>query len=133
MDNPARVERRQGQGMPQVCMTGVMLVTVEKMTSISTIARGNVSDNSNQERKAYILTGHQAELTNMDQPSMDIVSANAWEDVTKEPWRDKVDRANKKGHTQFTLGMASRNVPRPRRTGMRRPCPGPSTPLIRTP
>ena len=107
MDNPARVERRQGQGMPQVCVTGVMLVTVEKMTSISTTARGNVSDNSNQERKAYIVTGHQAELTNMDQPSMDIVSANAWEDVTKEP--------------------------RPRRTGMRRPRPGPSTPLRRTP
>ena len=105
MDNPERVESRQGQGMPQVCVT--RLVTMEKMTSISTTARGNVSDNFNQERKAYIVTGHQAELTNMDQPSMDIVSANAWEDVTKEP--------------------------RPRRTGMRRPRPGPSTPLRRTP
>ena len=36
-------------------------------TSITTTARGNVT---NQERQEYILTGHKAELFNKDQPSM---------------------------------------------------------------
>ena len=86
--------------------------TVKNMTSMSTSARGNVTNNSNQERKEYFVTGHQAELINKDQPNMkDIIIANAREDVNKEPWRDKVDRASKRGHTQFTLGMASRDVP----------------------
>ena len=60
----------------------------------------------------YFMTGHKAELLNKDQPNLkDVIIANAGEDVTKEPWRDKVYRASKRGHTQFTLGMASRDVP----------------------
>ena len=31
--------------------------------------------------------------------------------VTKEPGRDKVDRACKRGDSQFTLGMANMNLP----------------------
>ena len=31
--------------------------------------------------------------------------------MTKEPWRDKVDRANKQGHTQYTLSRAGMCVP----------------------
>ena len=46
-----------------------------------------------------------------NQPSMKDITASAEEGMTKEPWRDKVDRASKRGHTQFTLGMASRDVP----------------------
>ena len=66
MDNPERVESRQGQDMPQVCVTWVMHVTVEKMTSISTTARENVSKTSTQ-------------------PSMkDIIIADAGEGVTSK-------------------------------------------------
>ena len=54
--------------------------------SISTTARGNMTKNSNQERKEYFVTGHKAELINKDQPNMKyIIIANAREDVTKEP------------------------------------------------
>ena len=31
--------------------------------------------------------------------------------MTKEPGRDKVDRACKRGDSQFILGMANRNLP----------------------
>ena len=47
-------------------------------TSITTTARRNGTNHSNQEGTEYIVTGHKAELINKDQPSMeDIITANA--------------------------------------------------------
>ena len=43
--------------------------TVET-TSITTTARENVTDHSNQESQDYIVTGHKVELFTKDQPSM---------------------------------------------------------------
>ena len=37
--------------------------------------------------------------TRSTQQSKDIIIVDAGEGVTKEPWRDKVDRASKRDHT----------------------------------
>ena len=73
MDNPERVESRQGQDMPQVCVTWVMHVTVEKMREHikSTLIKAGMymTNHSNQEREEHIVMGHMAELISKDQPS----------------------------------------------------------------
>ena len=46
---------------------------------ITTTARGNVTDHSNQESQEYIMMRHEAELFNMDQPHGEHHHHQRWE------------------------------------------------------
>jgi hypothetical protein len=57
--------------------------------TITTNARGNVTDHSNQESQENIMTGHKAELFAEDQLSMgNIITTYAKKDVNKEKVHD---------------------------------------------